>query len=343
MLLIDALFLNSPGGITLLKYLSENLELRGLDSFYLLDQRTKGNFSFISNSKRTFLESTLKNRKQFYLDNNSDFSRVLCFSNIPPPIPLSVPAYTFLQNVLLLQDCPYVPIKSRILNYLKRKLIFYHRKNTSTWIVQSGFMKQLLISKYSIPSKQVQILPFFYLSKKREATLSCKKPNSFIYPSTGLGHKNHLILLKAWELIHLEGHNFELHLTIPETDIKLIKLISVLKTSGLNILNHGIIAQGELITLYQSCEYLVYPSLNESFGLPLIEAIQYHCKVIAADLPYSKETVIPSAIFNPYDPYSLKNAILEATSHKDNEKKSEIITENKIDELIELLNTSINT
>jgi glycosyltransferase involved in cell wall biosynthesis len=147
-----------------------------------------------------------------------------------------------------------------------------------------------------------------------------------------------LVLLKAWELLYEEGYNFELHLTIPETDTGLIKLISILNSKGLKIQNHGIIAQSELVHLYQLSEYLVYPSLNESFGLPLMEAIQQNCKVIAADLPYSKETIKPTALFNPHQPSSLKNAILEAILQKNNGTKSEIITENKIDSLIELLN-----
>lgn len=341
MLLVDALFLNSPGGITLLKYLYKNLAQRGITSFFLLDKRTENDFSLCFTMGKKFLESTIKNRKQFYLQHKNDFSRVLCFSNIPPPIPLSVPVYTFLQNILLLQNCRYLPIKSRILSYLKRQLIFYHRNNSNTWIVQTGFMKQLLIRKLRIPNKHVEVLPFFCLSDQKGHIINSKKPDSFIYPSTGLLHKNHLVLLKAWELLHQEGHNFELHLTIPNTDVKLIKLISSLKSKGLKIMNYGIIDQSELLALYRSSEYLVYPSLNESFGLPLIEAIQHNCKVIAADLPYSKETIIPTAKFNPYQPSSLKNAILESISQKDNQKKSVIISENKIDSFINLLNTPL--
>jgi len=342
MLLVDALYLNSPGGLTLLKYLYKELAQRGITSFFLLDKRTENYFSYFLEPKITFLESTLVNRKQFYLQHKNDFSGVLCFSNIPPPIPLSIPSYTLFHNVLLLQDCRYLPFKSRILLYLKRQFIFFLRNNSKIWIVQTVFMKELLMTKLRIPSTNVEVLPFFCLSEQINPLISTKSPNSFIFPSTGLSHKNHFVLLKTWELLHQEGHNFELHLTIPETDYKLIKLISNLKAKGLKILNHGIITQRELLTLYRSSEYLVYPSLNESFGLPLIEAIQQNCKVIAADLPYSKETIIPTAKFNPYQPSSLKNAILKVTSQKDSEKKSVIIIENKIEYFIELIFKPVN-
>ena len=343
MLLIDALFLNSPGGIILLKYLYEKLAQREITTFFLMDKRTEKNLSCCFTTEKTFLESTLKNRKQFYLQHKNDFSGVLCFSNIPPPIRLSVPVYTFFQNVTLLQDCRFYSIKSRILLYLKRQYIFYHRNNSNTWIVQTRIMKILLTRKLRIPEQNIEILPFFSISDKMVPFTCSKNPESFIYPSTGVAHKNHIVLLKAWELLHKEGYNFELHLTIANTDLKLIRFIGTLKSKGLKIINHGIIGQSELLALYQATEYLVYPSLNESFGLPLIEAIQQNCKVIAADLPYYEDTIIPTSKFNPYQPISLKNAIIEATSPKNKGIKSMIITENKIDLLIELLNTPVWT
>ncbi len=339
MLLVDALYLNSPGGIALLKYLNEKLAQPEISAFFLLDKRTEQNLSTCFTQKKTFLESTIKNRNQFYRQHKNDFSRVLCFSNIPPPIPLSVPVYTLFHNVLLLQDCRFYSIKSRILLYLKRQFIFYHRNNSNTWIVQTRFVKKLLTMKLAIREQNIEVLPFFSISNKMVPFTCAKKHESFIYPSTGVVHKNHLILLKAWELLHKEGYDFELHLTIANTDWKLIRLIAILKSKGLKIINHGIIGKSELLALYQVTEYLVYPSLNESFGLPLIEAIQQNCKVIAADLPYYEDTIIPTSKFNPYQPGSLKNAIIEATSPKNKEKKSLIITENKIDLLIELLNT----
>jgi len=341
MLLVDALFLNSPGGITLLKYLYSNLKKKGIVSFFLLDKRGEKNFFIDFDSEKIFFESSLKNRKKFYKQNKSSFSTVLCFSNIPPPIHLSVPVFTFFQNVLLLQDCLYYPIRARILFYLKRKFILYYKNNSNKWIVQTGFTKQLLITKLQIQSQQVEILPFFFVPDPMIPSKCVKNPESFVYPSTGLPHKNHKVLLKAWEMLYEDGYQFELHLTIPKTDVKLIKIISSLKFKGLKIQNHGIIGQKELLNLYQSSEYLIYPSLSESFGLPLMEAIQQKCKVIAADLPYSKETITPTAIFNPYQPSSLKNAILEATSQIENEKKSKIISEDKINSFIDLINSPI--
>ena len=47
--------------------------------------------------------------------------------------------------------------------------------------------------------------------------------------------------------------------------------------------------------------YLIYPSLNESFGLPLIEAAQLDLVIIASDLPYVNEIISNYYSFNPLD------------------------------------------
>jgi glycosyltransferase involved in cell wall biosynthesis len=51
---------------------------------------------------------------------------------------------------------------------------------------------------------------------------------------------------------------------------------------------HQRITDEALNTLYKSADYLVFPSLYEGFGLPIIEAVG-HCAVIANDIPVFRE------------------------------------------------------
>jgi glycosyltransferase involved in cell wall biosynthesis len=81
---------------------------------------------------------------------------------------------------------------------------------------------------------------------------------------------------------------------------------------------------------------LIYPSIIESFGLPLIESIEFNCKIIASDLDYVKEIVNPSIIFNPFSVLSISNSIDFALENNDI-KESEIIINNKIDKFTELI------
>ena len=93
---------------------------------------------------------------------------------------------------------------------------------------------------------------------------------SFIYVSDGNPHKNHNNLLKAWAFLFELGLNLELHLTVSKEYPRVLSAIEELQKKGLKITNHGIT---DVNILYNNCSHLIYPSLAESFGLGLVEAV----------------------------------------------------------------------
>lgn len=56
-----------------------------------------------------------------------------------------------------------------------------------------------------------------------------------------------------------------------------------------NIRLLGFVSEGELKKQYQNCKALVYPSISEGFGLPLVEAMWYGKPIIVADRDYARE------------------------------------------------------
>ncbi len=93
--------------------------------------------------------------------------------------------------------------------------------------------------------------------------------------------------------------------------------------------------RSQLSQWLKSSEYLIYPSLAESFGLGLIEGIENGCKIIGADLPYTYEVCDPSIIFNPKEQESIYNALV--ISLENNTKDSIPKISNKINQLMNLL------
>jgi len=338
MILIDALYLHSPGGLTLLKLLIRGLENKNAENvFYLLDIRSKDHFTGISSGNCIFMASSIANRKKFYVHRKDDFNCVLCFSNLPPPIRLDAMVFSLFHNILWLQDCPQQSFISRVMSALKMSYAKHLKINSDFWIVQTELMQHLLSKRLSIPQSKVMVIPVFDDSISLSPVKSVKIENSFIYPATGLKHKNHRVLFGAWEMLPVEGPRPELHLTIDSTDKPNISRINSLTSKGLKIINHGLMSHDELTELYNNIEFLVYPSLNESFGLPLIEGIQHGCEVLVADLPYFTGTVIPAAMFDPHNTDSLKKAIVQVISGKNKSQISRIVAVNKTDTLIGLL------
>ncbi len=69
----------------------------------------------------------------------------------------------------------------------------------------------------------------------------------------------------------------------------------------------------ETVRFYQAADVFVYPSLNETFGLPILEAMACGCPVVTSDTSAMPETAGGAAVLSdPRDPASIARAILEA-------------------------------
>jgi glycosyltransferase involved in cell wall biosynthesis len=75
--------------------------------------------------------------------------------------------------------------------------------------------------------------------------------------------------------------------------------------------------------------------LEESFGLPLIEAVDMGLDVISSDLNYVYQVIHPSLTFNPNDIKSIANTIQKY--NKSRHPKSEGRIKKRISELLELI------
>ena len=118
MLLVDSVFVNNGGGLVLLKYLVNYLESSNINVFYLFDERVKGNFNNISDSRKIYLSSSLIERHLFYKKNKNKFTKVICFGNLPPTIRLKSKVLVYFHQKLFLK----IPSDSSVLNKLILKL-----------------------------------------------------------------------------------------------------------------------------------------------------------------------------------------------------------------------------
>ena len=69
---------------------------------------------------------------------------------------------------------------------------------------------------------------------------------------------------------------------------------------------------------------LMFPSLIESLGLPLIEANALSKPIIASNFQYVKDVCFPIKTFNPYSAESIAKAIIDFLSLKDLKHKTKI-------------------
>jgi len=63
------------------------------------------------------------------------------------------------------------------------------------------------------------------------------------------------------------------------------------------------------LDLYKHSTALIYPSLFESYGLPLIEAGQYNLPVLASELDYVRDILDPVETFDPKSAKSIARSV----------------------------------
>jgi glycosyltransferase involved in cell wall biosynthesis len=92
------------------------------------------------------------------------------------------------------------------------------------------------------------------------------------------GRKNHLALLDACERLWSGGHRFELHLVglaQAETGRAALHELRRLQGRGRPIRYDGPVSDAALAAAYAACDFTVYPSLAEGFGLPVTESLMH--------------------------------------------------------------------
>lgn len=247
------------------------------------------------------------------------YDSILSFNSLPPLIFYNLKLTIFFHNVNLLKLTPHKKISFR--NVLK---FFYFRLalfRVSKIIVQTDAVKEnirnILNKNTKIPITVVRYYPWLGIPKKlpNKKSLSQKRNVKFLYVADGAFHKNHLMLMQAWELLSRDFDvKYKLSLTLGDKDAELWELISDFSLKHeLKIYNLGEVPRHEMPSVYKKHDVLIYPSLSESLGLPLLEAQEFGLDIICSELDYAREVCEPSETFDARSFFSVKDAVLRYT------------------------------
>lgn len=335
MILLDALYVNNGGAKILLDYLVLSFEKYEIDVFYLLDDRIKDDYLGISKDKIIYLKANFLKRRSFYKTNKNRFSKVFCFGNLPPNIRLDAEVFTYFHQVIYLDIPKEFSFIEKLKFKLKISVLKRIVKNTDYWLVQSDFIKQKMQAKFGFHTGSIKIMPFYPNFESLQANFE-RVQNTYLYVSNAAPYKNHKRLIDVFCRFYDKYKIGELIVTINDSYPEIVQLINDKVLEGYPIENIGFVDRLTLQKKYLTSEFLIFPSLTESFGLGLIEAIECGCKVIGADLSYTYEVCEPSFIFNPLDEKSILDAFAESL-HKENLKTSVPRIQNNIKEIINLL------
>lgn len=193
-------------------------------------------------------------------------------------------------------------------------------KKASHIIAVSNTTKKDIMSFYKIPDKKISVIYHgSNFSQKEEENLinyTTLPSNFLLYVGERHLHKNFYFMVESLKptllrdpdlyLVCCGGGKFN------ESEKYYFKFLG-LSNKILNVESPEMI----LKMCYKKAIALIYPSLYEGFGIPLIEAFSMGCPVVASNIPTTQEICSDAYIgFDSKDPNSLENAIQKVISEK---------------------------
>jgi glycosyltransferase involved in cell wall biosynthesis len=313
MFIVQASNIHTGGGALLLNHLIDGLNQLKIEALIFVDSRfnlvaqSNSLIKFVSVRPTLLSRLAVEWKLKSYSNQNNDF---LFFGNLPPLFLRNEKSTLFFQNLIMLKSAQsyHFSFKSKIKQWIEKKWLQFKISNVQTVVVQSELVKKLFQLEFN--HAVVVVLPFFNdFEVTKHLDLKIKKEFDFIYVASADPHKNHLNLLKAWLRLKEEGFIFTLLLTLetlPDEEWALLNKIN-LEFTSIKLIKSS--TRAELFELYQKSNALVYPSLIESYGLPLIEADRLKLPIVASDLAYVYEFVQPAVTFDPNDVESIAQSL----------------------------------
>jgi len=317
---IHAVNIHQGGGAVLLRELldvwpSGTGVTLTLDARLFLSDELQSRFN-IRYIKPTIFQRLLA--EVWLLRNVDSQSRVVCFGNLPPLFKLSGKVAVFVQNRYLVDDFPISKFSlfTRVKLTLERYWLRVCHGNADQYIVQTPTMKALLQNKVN-PTSPVYIFPFvseamIYAKSRTQKPSIAHLSADFVYVASGEPHKNHLPLIAAWKSLAQKGLYPSLILTVnpllfPDLSAHIQRAVN---DFSLEVVNVGEISLSDVKEAYSNVRALIYPSLFESFGLPLLEAKCAGLPILAPELDFVRDVVDPDFTFDPTSHISIERAVM---------------------------------
>jgi glycosyltransferase involved in cell wall biosynthesis len=182
-------------------------------------------------------------------------------------------------------------------------------KAAAAVIVTSEFVRERAIDLLELDSTRVHVVP--HAIDHSVFRLGDEEPEPIVlYPARPWPHKNHTRLFEAFA--SLRETRPQLRLVLTGGGLERLEPLPE------GVENLGSVPAEHLASLYRRAACLVYPSLYEGFGLPVLEAMACGCPVAASNAGAIPEVAGDAAVlFDPLDVDAIAAAMLEVDGHRE--------------------------
>jgi len=112
-----------------------------------------------------------------------------------------------------------------------------------------------------------------------------------LYPANAYPHKNHVRLVRGFRRFRGAHPDVPAKLILSGLSNRELDRELAAREPDEGIEHVGFVSRAQLDALYAGCRGVIFPSLFEGFGIPVLEALRHGRPVVCADLPVFREIV----------------------------------------------------
>ncbi len=240
-------------------------------------------------------------------------------------------------TVSIIYDLQYLsyPMFFSFDELLHRNQVIKHACSKASKLVAiSDYSKNRTLETQKLSENKIKAIPIS-LSKRLEDKLNPSKTlekyqliaqKYLIYPANFWKHKNHEMLLLAFQQAIREA-NLDIKLVLTGAPCERQKFLkNAVEKQGLSdrVIFLDYVSNDELASLLKNSLALIFPSLYEGFGMPIVEAMALGVPVLCSNVTSLPEVAGDAAIlFTPQSLDSMKKAIMEV--YENHSQREEMI------------------
>ena len=201
--------------------------------------------------------------------------------------------------------------------------LFFGKITSLKIVTVSEFSKQELIKRLGIKPENIAIIyngaPIY-----EHAPVPAAKPYPYLLTvGNARPRKNLSRLIAALEIVRHLKPEIKL-LIVGKKDWRMDKIIAAHPNLDGAFIFTGFVSEEEKASLIKGASALVFPSLYEGFGLPLVEANVLQTPLVCSDIPSFREIAADSALF--FDPLSAEDMAAKIISLLDSPELARELT-----------------
>lgn len=179
----------------------------------------------------------------------------------------------------------------------------------------SEFTRSTVLGRCGVDAERVTAVPLGYEPRDASsvAPTSLVAPPYLYYPAATFAHKNHAALIRSYAALRRTGAlGAKLVFTGMRTSAwKGLERLGRRLGVSEDVVHLGFLPYAETRRVFAGCDAVVFPSLYEGFGIPVLEAaVEFGKKVITSRLPVFDELGVPPERQIDFDdPEALRGAL----------------------------------